>query len=86
MNDKPFPKTRCPACGKRFGSPRARAMHERDVHSSEALARRGAEKAALARRDDEEPSMADLVIEASINRAAGLRIEDWIEAMFGDYL
>ena len=79
-----FSRRRCAACGRSFGSPRARHQHEVNVHSAKALARRSAEKAALAA--DREPSMADLMVNASMNRAMGVRNEDWIESMFGDYL
>ena len=83
-NAPAFSRCRCPTCGRSFGSPRARHQHEVNVHSPKALARRSAEKAALA--SDREPSMADLVVDASVNRAMGVRNEDWIEGMFGDYL
>ena len=50
------------------------AMHAKDM----ANVKRGAEGG---RRACREPSMADLMVEAEINRAMGIRNEDWIEDM-----
>lgn len=44
------------------------------------------QKQARPLRPAREPSMADLVVQARENRAMGIRNEDWMEEMFGDYL
>lgn len=89
MTGEPFSKRRCPACGRMFGSPRARAMHERDNHTPKALARKANQRAAAARarQEDSEPSYADRLIDAQLAVAMGDPVGDpEIEAMFGDYL
>ncbi len=85
MSGEPFSRRRCPACGKHFSSPHDRAQHERDKHGPRAL-KLAAARASARLREPEEPSMADLMVEASLNRAMGERNEDWIEEMFGDHL
>lgn len=86
MTGEPFSRRRCRACDKSFGSPLARANHERDVHTAKGLEKASALKAAQRSAKDDEPSMADLVVEASMNRAMSLPADEDIEAMFGEHL
>jgi hypothetical protein len=77
----------CPFCGKtRFRDERARYDHARAAHPGEPLrdilpakerADREAHRIAMKNRVDDEPSLAEIAIDASIRRAMGQRIEDW---------
>lgn len=64
----------CPLCGRQFRAAAAVSQHHGDKHPD----RPSAEPMIRPRRDDE-PSMADLAVEAEIARAMGERSEhDWL--------
>lgn len=66
---------RCSRCGKHFRNYQAARQHIRDYHK-----KRGGE-VVPARQYDTEESMADLLVEAEINRAMGKPNEPWLEDM-----
>ena len=57
-------------------SPDAKVKHIAAKHRA-----KSARNAERSRRREAEPSMADLMVEAEINRAMGIRNERWIEEM-----
>lgn len=59
----------CPTCGKRFTDNNAQRLHAKAKNHKRLP------------YEDAEPSMADLMIEAQMNRAMGGQNEDWIEEM-----
>lgn len=69
----------CPHCPKTFVDQNAVYMHAKAKHGRK-LAR------ALRPVRDDEPSMADLVIEGIQNRLMGEPNPDWLEAMFGEVI
>lgn len=69
----------CPHCAKTFGDQNAVYTHAKAKHGRK-LAR------ALRPVRDDEPSMADLVIEGIQNRLMGPPNPDWLEAMFGEFI
>lgn len=64
---------RCKTCGKKFNNDNALRSHARDKKHQ--LPERVAQR---------EPSMADLMIDAHIDRAMGLPVEDWLIDMLPD--
>jgi len=68
-------KIPCPHCNARFAAPADLYQHAKAKHG-----RRAAQK--LKPNRDNEPSMADLVIDAQIARAAGEPVEEWLAEMF----
>lgn len=67
---------RCSRCGRTFKSRRGADDHIRMVHKGKG------ERVTARRPRDDEPSMADLVVDAQIARACGEPVEDWIATMF----
>lgn len=67
-------RTPCPYCTKRLADANGLYSHVKKKHPNK-------KRAHLRPKRDEEPSMADLMIEAQINRAAGVKNDDWIEDM-----
>ena len=70
MNDK-IP---CPYCKKQLRDESARYSHVKAKHPNK-------KRAHLRPKREYEQSMADIFIEAQLNRAMGIRNEDWIEDM-----
>jgi uncharacterized C2H2 Zn-finger protein len=70
---------RCSQCGRSFKSRKAADDHIQMKH-------KGIGHRVSAKRPDDEPSMADIVVDAQIAHAAGEPVEDWVKDMFGDYL
>lgn len=70
-------RKKCPHCERSFENRGAVYQHLKAKHG-------GKGKAAYV--PEREPSMADLMIEAHLNRAMGVPNEDWIEDTFGDCL
>ena len=68
---------KCSACQRGFHTERGVRDHIRDFHKS----KKGESVKKPPRADDDEPSMAELFIEAQMNRAMGIRNDDWIEDM-----
>ena len=72
-------RVQCPHCSKSFGDQNAVYMHAKAKH--------GRKVARALRPDrDDDPSMADLVIEGIQNRLCGDPNPEWLEAMFGDVI
>lgn len=68
----------CSRCRKRFADPRSIPMHVRDKHKGDGEAVR-VPKSERRKREDAEPSMADLAIAAEIDRAMGIpNDDDWL--------
>lgn len=68
----------CSACGKRWSDPKAIPMHIRDKHAGDGKAVR-VPKSERRLREEREPSMADLAIQAQLDRAMGLpNDDDWL--------
>lgn len=73
-----FPESnyrRCSRCKKAFKSRSACDNHIKDVHKG--IGERVPVGHSMSRKDYE-PSMADLMIEAQLNRAMGEPVEDWL--------
>lgn len=83
---------RCPHCTRTLASTEALFSHVKAKHGLKAakacvpdhptMVREAERRAADQARRDREPSMADLVIEASLNRAMGLPVDRDIAEMF----
>lgn len=67
----------CPHCTKSFADENARFSHAKAKHKGKRIAHL---------RPAREPSMADLVVEASLAKACGEPVDEWMNEMFGDYL
>lgn len=68
----------CSKCQKRFADPRGIPMHVKDKHGGDGKAVR-VPKSERRQREDREPSMADLAIQAQIDRAMGIKNDDdWL--------
>lgn len=67
-------KVQCPYCPKKLAGADGVYSHVKAKHPNK-------KSAHLRPKRDEEPSMADLFIEAQINRSMGIKNEDWIEDM-----
>lgn len=68
----------CSKCQKRFSDPRSIPHHARDTHAGDGKAVR-VPKSERRQREDREPSMADLAIQAQIDRAMGIpNDDDWL--------
>ena len=68
MIEKP---AQCPSCGKRFVGNNEQRQHAKSKKH----------KALPRDTTNDEPSMAELMIEAQMNRAMGIHNEGWIEDM-----
>jgi phage FluMu protein Com len=82
---------RCPNCNRTLASSEAMFSHVKAKHGLNAarvcvpdhpVFVREAERRARRQGHDREPSMADLVIEATLNRAMGLPVDPDIAEMF----
>lgn len=73
-------KTPCPICGKGFRGAEGVRDHAKARHPKHHVFPDG--RAVLRSRLDDEPSMADLVIDAQLSRAMGEPVEEWIAEMF----
>lgn len=83
---------RCPHCPRSLASTEALFSHVKAKHGLKAaracvpdhpvFVREAERRAADHARADHEPSMADLVVEASLNRAMGLPVDRDIAEMF----
>lgn len=73
MPNKPMS---CALCTRTFADKHSLFQHTMAKHG------RKAAKPLRPVREDDEPSMADLVIEAHLARAMGDPVEDWIADMF----
>ncbi len=74
----------CKSCGKKFKTPNDQQQHFRAVHGTGPVSRKRLahmERMAARAPTDDDPSIASLVIDASIRRACGEPIEDWIADM-----
>tara|TARA_R110000787_G_scaffold19874_2_gene59127 strand:- start:463 stop:690 length:228 start_codon:yes stop_codon:yes gene_type:complete len=69
---------KCSRCGKRWNKQEHVERHIKDFHT-----KRGGE-AIYKPREPEEPSMADLMIDAQIAQACGEPVEDWLADMLPD--
>lgn len=68
----------CSKCGKRWAGPKGIAMHVRDKHGGNGKAER-IPKSERRQREAREPSMADLAVQAQIDRAMGVpNSDDWL--------
>ena len=68
----------CSKCLKRFADPKSISHHVRDLHAGDGKAVR-IPKSERRQREDREPSMADLAIQAQIDRAMGIpNDDDWL--------
>ncbi len=65
----------CPHCPKSFADAGDLYQHAKAKHG-----RKAAQK--LRPIDDDEPSYAEMVIDAQIRRAAGEPVEEWLAEMF----
>lgn len=76
MEDSPN-KRKCSCCGRVFKSRVGCDEHIRVKHNGEAV------RIAVGKsiKQDDEPSMASMFIEAEMNRAMGISNEQWIEDM-----
>lgn len=66
----------CPYCTKKFADAWGVYAHAKVKHKGKKLAHLKPNK-----KEDDEPSMADLMIDAQLNRAMGIRNDDWLEDM-----
>ncbi len=64
----------CPYCPKAFKTLDARYCHAKTKHKGKKI------KHLRPVRDDE-PSIADLMMEAQLNRSMGIKNDDWLEDM-----
>lgn len=67
-------KIQCPYCTKKLAGHDGVYSHVKTKHPNK-------KPAHLRPKRDEEPSMADLFIDAQINRSMGITNDDWIEDM-----
>lgn len=67
---------KCAYCNKRFEAENSRYQHTKKKHPNR--------KNPKPTCDDDEPSMADLVIEARLAAACGDPVEGWLGDMFHD--
>lgn len=65
----------CSTCSKRFHDPKPILMHVRDAHKGEGKPIR-VPKSERRQREDNEPSIAQRAIDAQLNRAMGLPVDD----------
>lgn len=74
---KPLKLFRCPICGKRMRAPESVVQHARDRHH-----RLGVTPVPVQpRQERDHETMADLFVQAEINRHMGVPNEEWIEEM-----
>ncbi len=71
---KPSNYRRCSRCNKNFSSRAGCDQHIQMKH-------KGIGEKLPVLKKEYEPSMGDLMVEAEINRAMGIKNEDWIEDM-----
>lgn len=68
----------CSTCSKRFADPRSIPNHVKDAHGGDGQAVR-VPKSERRQREEREQSMADLAVQAQIDRAMGIpNDDDWL--------
>lgn len=71
----------CAYCGKRFADAQGRWQHTRARHPRKPNPALVPNAQPRPPRQSDDESIADLLIEAEINRAMGLPVDEWIEDM-----
>lgn len=71
----------CPHCPRVLQDENAAQNHLRDKHRAIWNSAHARRRRAAKRQAEREPSIADLMVDAEMNRAMGIRNPDWLEDM-----